>query len=347
MTDAELMALAIDLSRQGFPAPNPRVGAVVAKDGAVLGTGFHARAGGAHAEAAALEEAGEAARGADLFVTLEPCDHHGRTPPCTEAILAADVRRVVFANADPNPAASGGADRLRGAGVAVEGGLLSAEAEDVNRVFAHRWRTGLPYVVVKAGVTLDGRIADVEGASKWITDEAARRMAHELRVDLGCVLVGATTAERDDPSLAARDVDGQIGLRAVLDPDRRLPDGLGMFVTDDVPTMRVVAEDRAQEGDFGARRLDSGALDLRAVLSEIAERGCVGVLVEGGGKTIGEFVRQGLVQEVVLFMAPKLFGAGVSWLDGPGRLLAEAVGLVGLTAEPAGDGLCLRARVRR
>jgi diaminohydroxyphosphoribosylaminopyrimidine deaminase/5-amino-6-(5-phosphoribosylamino)uracil reductase len=370
-SDAEFMAEAIALSRLGFPAPNPRVGAVVVNGGEIVGRGFHEMAGMPHAEVVALHEAGERARGGELFVTLEPCDHHGRTPPCTEAILEAGIRRVVFANRDLNPAASGGEERLRAAGVAVEH-APSTEAAEINRVFEGRWRLGRPYVVAKAAITLDGFIADEAGESKWITGDEARVRAHELRAELGCVLVGAETALRDNPSLTCRDAAGRVHLRAVLDPHRRLPDHLGMFVTDDVLTLRFVGENageadvkvpflpppnlpRQRGGSMAQVRLPGEGpeqgegpevLDLRAVLAEIGGRGMIGVLVEGGGATIGEFFRQGLVDEVELHVAPKALGAGTGWLRAPVGL-AEAWRFEGMRCEALGDGLVIRAKVAR
>lgn len=340
--DARFMAEAIALSRLGFPAPNPRVGALVVSNGEIVGRGHHEMAGMPHGEAVALQDAGERAQGGDLYVTLEPCDHHGRTPPCTEAILAAGIRRVVFANSDPNPQASGGAERLRAAGVEVVDGVLAEEAAEVNRVFEGRWRLSRPYVVVKAAITLDGLIADSVGESRWITGEEARGRAHELRAELGCVLVGAETALRDNPSLTCRDVDGRVDLRVVLDPHRRLPDDLGVFVTDDAMTLRVVGGN-AQESDLVVPMHD-GVLDLGAALAAVADRGLIGVLVEGGGKTIGEFFRQGLVDEVELHVAPKALGGGTPWLSAP-RGLAEAWRFSDMTSEPLGDGVVIRAKV--
>jgi diaminohydroxyphosphoribosylaminopyrimidine deaminase/5-amino-6-(5-phosphoribosylamino)uracil reductase len=343
MNDAGFMAEAVELSRLGFPAPNPRVGAVVVKNGAIIGKGYHAVAGLPHAEINALVEASGNAIGADLFVTLEPCDHHGKTPPCTEAIIAAGIRRVVFANPDPNPAASGGSARLEGNGITVEHGLLAKEAAEVNRVFEGRWRLGRPYVLVKAAATLDGRIADKAGVSKWISDEIARKRAHELRAELGCVLIGAETALRDNPSLTCRDVDGVVHLRVVLDPHRRLPDDLIVFTTDDARTVRVVAENPA-EADVVAPMTGS-SLELAFVLDEIAKHGMIGVLVEGGGHTIGEFFNQGLVDEVELHVAPRALGGGISWLESP-RSLQDAWQLTELAASPLGNGIVLRAKVK-
>lgn len=277
-----------------------------------------------------------------MYVTLEPCDHYGRTPPCTEAILTAGITRVVYANQDPNPQASGGGERLSGLGVRVDGGVLAKEAAAVNRVFDGRWRLGRPYVVVKAGITLDGKIADSAGNSRWITDDIARKRSHELRAELGCVLVGTETALRDNPSLTCREADGRVDLRVILDPHRRLPDDLAVFVTDDAMTLRVTAE-RVSESDHVVP-MRSGALDLRAVLEAVADRGLIGVLVEGGGKTIGEFFRQGLVDEVELHVAPKALGGGVSWIEAP-TTLEEAWRFSDVSVEPLGSGFAIRAKV--
>jgi len=340
--DAQFMADAIELSKLGFPAPNPRVGAVVVRDGVIVGRGHHEMAGMPHGEVIALGDARERAAGADLYVTLEPCDHHGKTPPCSEAILAAGIRRVVFASRDGNPQAAGGAERLRSAGIEVIEGVLASEAVAVNRVFEGRWRLARPYVIVKAAMTLDGMIADADGESKWITGPEARRRAHELRAEMGCVLVGAETALRDNPSLTCREVDGRVDLRVVLDPHRRLPDDLGVFVTDDAMTLRAVGEN-AQESDLVVP-IQNGSLDLSAVLAAVADRGLIGVLVEGGASTIGEFFRQSLVDEIELHVAPKALGGGTSWLSAP-RGLANAWRFDGMTFEPLGDGIVIRAKV--
>ncbi|MDQ2987067.1 MAG: bifunctional diaminohydroxyphosphoribosylaminopyrimidine deaminase/5-amino-6-(5-phosphoribosylamino)uracil reductase RibD [Armatimonadota bacterium] len=343
-SDAQFMAKAIELSRLGFPAPNPRVGAVVVSNGETVGRGYHHAIGMQHGEAAAIEEAGDRSQGADLYVTLEPCNHHGRTPPCTDAILAAGIRRVVFANRDPNPGASGGAERLREAGVIVESGVLAEEAREVNRIFEGSWRLGRPYVVAKAAITLDGFLADIDGESKWITAEVARRRGHELRAELGCVLIGAETALRDRPSLSAHEVEGRVQLRVVLDPRRRLPDDLGLFITDDILTLRVVG-DNAQPPDTQVTESD-GVLDLRQVLAAIAARGMIGVLVEGGGRTIGEFFKQGLVDEIELHVAPKALGGGTNWLQAP-RALSEAWQFEDVAIQPLGDGFRINAKVKR
>jgi diaminohydroxyphosphoribosylaminopyrimidine deaminase/5-amino-6-(5-phosphoribosylamino)uracil reductase len=296
--EAAFMHEAIELSRQGFPAPNPRVGAVVVSQGNVVGRGHHSAAGQKHAEVMALEEAGRKADGADIFVTLEPCAHHGRTPPCTDAIVAAGIRRVVFAVGDPNPEAAGGAEKLAKAGICVEVGPLAEEAAAVNRVFLRSFELGRPFVLAKAAITLDGKIADAEGKSKWITGLEARTRAHWLRAELGCVLVGATTVERDDPSLTVRHVEVvNQPLRVVLDPKNRLPSTHAVF-SDGGKTMHV-----------------TGKIDLATLLGNLWKEGIRGVLVEGGGKTIGAFFKAGLVDALELHVASRVFGSGVPWVQ--------------------------------
>jgi diaminohydroxyphosphoribosylaminopyrimidine deaminase/5-amino-6-(5-phosphoribosylamino)uracil reductase len=341
-SDQDFMSRAIELSRRGYPAPNPRVGAVVVCADKIVGEGFHEMAGMPHAEVVALSQAGARSKGGTLYVTLEPCAHHGKTPPCTDAIIAAGIARVVVANRDANPDAAGGGERLKKSGIEVDI-QPSPESSEVNRVFEGRWRLGRPYVVVKAAITMDGFIADAAGNSKWITDEAARKRAHELRAEMGCVLIGAETALRDNPSLTCREAPGRVQVRVVLDPERRLPNDLGSFTTGDADTVRVVAGN-AQPSDLCARRLECGAIDLRHVLEHLGDRGVIGVLVEGGGKTIGEFFRQRLVDEIELHVAPKALGAGLSWLQSPVRL-AEAWRFEGMHVTPLGDGFRVNARV--
>ncbi len=307
MSDAALMRRALRLARGGYSTPNPHVGCViVSAGGEIVGEGASEPAGGAHAEIVALRAAGGRARGGTAYVTLEPCDHHGRTGPCSLALIEAGVARAVYAASDPNPAAAGGAARLAAAGVAVEGGLLAGEAEAWHRAFLHWARTGRPLVVVKAGVSLDGRIALPSGESRWITGPAARRAAHGLRAELGAVLVGRGTVEADDPRLTVRlpGVDVR-PLRIVLDPSGRLGDDRRVF-DGEAPTRRV-----------------TGGVDLPGLVAELGREGRIGLLVEGGGRTIASFLRAGLADRIELFVAPKVLGAGPSWVEG---LQAEALG---------------------
>ena len=318
-----MMDLARGLAERGryTVAPNPMVGAVIAKDGEVVGEGWHSRAGEPHAEVVALVEAGEAARGAAMYVTLEPCNHFGRTPPCVQAILQAGISRVVVGHLDPDPRMRGqSVNLLREAGVEVE--VLDDLAFDrQNEQFFHHMRTGMPFVHLKLATTLDGRIAAASGDSKWVTGERARLRAHELRAEAGAVLVGANTARTDDPMLTARDLPTPPPhiTRVVLDPHLTTsPESRLANSTDEAPVMVFAAESAL---DGREKRLEEkgievvgvpgsdGDLDLRLVLGELGGRGNKGLLVEGGGETATRFVREGLADKMTLFYAPKLLGA--------------------------------------
>ena len=318
------MDLARRLAERGrlTVAPNPLVGAVVVRDGEVVGEGWHARAGEAHAEGRALDAAGERARGAELFVTLEPCNHHGRTPPCVEAILRAGVARVVVGALDPDPRMGGrSVEKLRRAGVAVEVADDSA-CERQNEQFFHKMRTGLPFVHVKLATTLDGRIAAPGGDSKWVTGEAARLRAHELRAEAGAVLVGAGTVRADDPTLTARGLPEEppVVTRVVLDGRLTMGPESELARTAMKAPLVVFAGERAVNEkaeklrDLGvevvaAPAAAGGRIDPRFVLKELGERGVRGVLVEGGGETATGFVEEGLADKLTLFYAPKLIGS--------------------------------------
>lgn len=318
-------------------APNPLVGVVIARDGKVISEGWHARAGHEHAEAAALSSNGIDARGASMYVTLEPCNHHGRTPPCTEAILRAGISRVVVGHLDPDPRMRGrSVEILREAGVEVE--ILDDPAfERQNEQFFHYMNTGLPFVHLKLAATLDGRIAASGGESKWITGEAARRRAHALRAEAGAVLVGAGTARADDPTLTARDVPGEPPpvTRIVLDPSLTLASESRLARSAGEAQVLVFADKSSLDGR--QKRLEAlgvevvatprgaggmGGMDLRYVLEDIGSRGLRGLLVEGGGDTAGRFLRDGLVDKMTVFYAPKVLGG-----DG-----VPMIGSLGLTS---------------
>ncbi|HEY0866843.1 MAG TPA: bifunctional diaminohydroxyphosphoribosylaminopyrimidine deaminase/5-amino-6-(5-phosphoribosylamino)uracil reductase RibD [Fimbriimonas sp.] len=307
MLDARMMREAIRLSRRGYPAPNPHVGCVISLKGEIVGRGYHDHAGGPHAEVEAIRDAGGRAAGATAYVTLEPCNHTGRTGPCSLALIEAGIRRVVIAAEDPNPRAQGGRERLAQAGVATEVGLLREEAEAVNRTFLHAIRTRRPYVVLKAACSLDGRIALPTGESQWITGPAARRAAHVLRAEMGAVLVGRRTVEMDDPVLTAR-IPGVVNqpLRVVLDPHARLGPGYRVF-NDDAPTLHLTAGKVAQGED---------GFELDEVLEAVRAAGAIGLLVEGGARTHAAFLRRSLVNRLEIFLAPKTLGEGPSWVDG-------------------------------
>ncbi len=307
---------AIRLSKRGFPAPNPHVGCVIVKSGEAVGRGFHAYAGGPHAEIVALKQAGQAAKGADVYVTLEPCGHHGRTPPCANALTEAGVARVFVACEDPNPEASAGVRSLRAAGIRVETGILAPEAEEANEHWLIAMRRGRPYVCIKSAVGLDGRIATASGESKWITSEVARRAGRRLRAEMGAVLVGERTVRADDPRLTAR-IRGLRSepTRVILDPEVRLSGSERVF-REAGDCLWIVAEGSASSASQVGVPCCDGKFDLRALLDELWMRGLTGVLVEGGAETSSSFVQAGLADRVELFVAPKVLGDGLSWVQG-------------------------------
>jgi diaminohydroxyphosphoribosylaminopyrimidine deaminase/5-amino-6-(5-phosphoribosylamino)uracil reductase len=324
------MALAEAAKGLGRTSPNPAVGAVLARGGEIISMGYHRRAGGRHAERAVLEPLeGIDLKGTTLYVNLEPCCHYGATPPCTELILSRGVGRVVASIADPNPIVSGkGFRALADAGVRVESGLMGHEASRLNEAYLTKVNLGRPFVAVKMAVTVDGRIADRDGSSKWITGRKARRYVHHLRSRYDAVAVGATTAQADDPRLNVRLVRGRDPVRMVLDPSldsvRR---GARLTESDGGRTVYVCSPRRPESkaalaGSLGAdvwEVPESGAgLDLAVTLKRAASEGLSSILVEGGAETVTSLVGAGLVDKLYLFTAPKLMGGGLSWLGDTG-----------------------------
>jgi diaminohydroxyphosphoribosylaminopyrimidine deaminase/5-amino-6-(5-phosphoribosylamino)uracil reductase len=359
------MRRALELAERGrgLTSPNPMVGAVVVTPGGeVAGEGFHLKAGGPHAEVEALRAAGPRARGATLYVTLEPCSHQGRTAPCARAVIAAGVVRVVAAVADPNPLVAGrGFAELRAAGIDVVIGPCAADAERQNRVFLTAMREQRPHVTLKAGMTLDGRIADLHGTSRWITGEPARRHAHRLRSESDAIVVGIGTVLRDDPELSVRlgEPWPREPLRVVLDTSARTPVGARLIqagqsgraliaVGAGAPERRV-ADLTAAGATVVSCRTRDGRVDLGALLSELFAREARAVLVEGGGEVHGAFLDAGLVDRVAMFTAPLLIGGrgATPVVGGSGRELKNAVRLSGFTVTPLGEDLLLEADVIR
>lgn len=351
------MTRAVELAARGLgrTAPNPVVGCVVLDAaGAVVGEGWHSRAGGPHAEVEALAAAGDAARGGTAVVTLEPCRHTGRTGPCTSALLAAGVARVVVAVPDPTETAGGGADLLRRSGVEVVEGVGRATAEHGNRAWLHAVRTGRPWVTWKLATTLDGRTSAADGTSRWITGATARAAVHRLRAERDAVLVGAGTLRADDPHLAVRGLDDVTQpLRVVLDPRAEI--ALTARVLDDVaPTLVVVAEDAdatrltAAGVDVLALPVGERGLDLAALLAALHGRGVHSVLLEGGAHLAASAVAADLVDEVVAHIAPALLGAGSPVLADAGiTTITEALRLTTTDVARLGDDVAVTATVRR
>lgn len=361
----EFMQVALNNAQRavGRTRPNPNVGCVIVQGETIVGQGFTSPAGGPHAEVVALREAGSAARGADVYVTLEPCSHHGRTPPCVDALIAAGVARVVVGMRDPNPLIDGqGLARLRDAGIVVETGVLGDACAEMNRGFAHFITTKLPWVVAKMAQSLDGRVSTRLGASRWITSEASRDYAHVLRDTCDGILVGIGTVMADDPQLTTRRPGGRDPVRIVLDTQARTPPTsklAALASTSTAPTWLMVGEDAdanrvAALTDKGVRverlPLANGKLDLQAVAKRLAALELVTVLVEGGPRVLGGFVDAKLVSEVVAFIAPRIIGGdgAKSTVGGLGAgELAEALELDNIRVERAGIDVVVHARVRR
>jgi diaminohydroxyphosphoribosylaminopyrimidine deaminase/5-amino-6-(5-phosphoribosylamino)uracil reductase len=300
---------------QGRTSPNPMVGAVVLDaDGTLVGEGFHARAGEPHAEVGALCQAGDRARGGTLVVSLEPCCHHGRTPPCSDAVIAAGIARVVVAMPDPDPRVAGaGLARLRAAGLEVIEGIAKGEALRLNRAFVYRVRTGRPLGVLKWAMSLDGRTALPNGASQWISGPAARDWVHRLRAGCDAVIVGGGTVRADDPLLTSRGRRDPEPLRVVLSRGLDLPEQARLWQTAAAPTLvahgpEVSPAARDRVDGFGVVRLELAACEPSQLLEALAHRGCNQVLWECGPELAAAAVRQGCVQEVVAVIAPKLLG---------------------------------------
>lgn len=364
-------ALALARRGAGTASPNPMVGAVVVDGGRIVGRGYHLRPGTAHAEVAALDDAGPLARGATLYTTLEPCDHHGRTPPCTEAIIRAGLRRVVAAMADPDVQVRGrGLRRLRDAGIEVRTGVAEDDARRLNEAYVKHRTTGLPFVTAKWAMTLDGRIATRSGESRWISGERSRALAHEHRAASDAILVGIGTVLLDDPALTARPAahagdsapiappgdaaahTSHVLRRVLLDSRLRVPLGARVLARDGTPVFVATtpaadpAAGRALEAR-GAEVLVCGApdgrVDLAALLRELGRRDVLSLFVEGGGTVHGAFMDAGLVDKVLAFIAPRIVGGPAPGPVGGAGVasLAEAWRLDRTTIHRVGDDVVI------
>lgn len=363
VTDEDYMREALRIARyaEGRTSPNPLVGAVIVRDGRIIAEGWHRKAGTPHAEIHALRMAGDLARGATLYVTLEPCSHYGRTGPCAKAVAEAGIARVVVAMQDPNPKVAGrGMEMLRAAGVEVCCGVLAAEAARLNEVFLHWITTGLPFVALKTAMTLDGKIATHTGDSQWITGEASRLRVHELRDRYDAILVGIGTVLHDDPSLTTRlpDRQGKHPLRIVLDSMARTPRTAKLLTDGAVPTLIAVTARASQERVAALRQAGAEVLvcgegprvDARALLKALGEREISSVFVEGGGRVNASLLAAGFVDKVYAFVAPKLVGGrdALTPVEGTGaERLSDAVTLTGLAAETVGEDVLLTGYVRK
>jgi diaminohydroxyphosphoribosylaminopyrimidine deaminase/5-amino-6-(5-phosphoribosylamino)uracil reductase len=356
--DASCLQRALLLAKraEGRTAPNPMVGAVVVRDGRVVGVGWHHRAGEPHAEILALEAAGEAARGGTLYVSLEPCSHFGKTPPCADAVAAAGISRVVACMEDPNPKVAGqGFRRLREAGVEVAWGLLADRAEELNRAYLNVVRTGLPWVVLKLAASLDGRVATRAGDSRWITGEDARRHVHRLRDRCDAVMIGAGTARRDNPELTVRLVRGRDPIRVVVSASGRLHGARRLLEAPEGPrTLIFLGEGAPEPGPAGGNvewirtPAQNGRVCLDTVLRQLAARGLHSVLCEGGPELAASLLQEGLVREVWWLLAPLLIGGcgALPALGGAGaERLADAWRLSRIRTARFGLDLAVTGRI--
>lgn len=353
MTHKEFMKQALLLARRGRTSPNPMVGAVLVKDGAVVGKGYHPKAGMPHAEILALRQAGVRALGADLYVTLEPCCHHGKTPPCADAVIASGVKRVFAAMADPNPLVCGkGFERLRSAGAEVHVGLLEEAAQELNRGFIKRVTCGRPFVLWKAAMTLDGKTACHTGDSRWVTGESARRHVHRIRSLSDAVMVGIGTVLADNPQLTVRACRGQNPLRIVVDARAETPPSsrvLGdeaetiIAVTNSAPIGRVEALRGAGAGIIEVES-QAGRVNLALLLETLAGLGINNMLLESGGRLSASMLKSGLVDRGLIFIAPKIAGGrdAPTPVEGDGAsLMAEALNTGAPKVRRFGDDIAL------
>ncbi len=358
--DATFMQRALHLAQQGQGCvePNPMVGCVITRDGAIVGEGFHTAYGKSHAEVEAIQAAGTTAKGGSLYVNLEPCCHQGKTPPCTRAIMAAGLKRVIVANEDPfDQVAGGGLAELRVAGIDVVTGIAASAARKLNAPYFHRLATGRPWVIAKWAMTLDGKIATGTGESRWISSEPSREIVHRLRGRVDAVIIGSRTALADDPLLTARPTGPRLATRIILDSNAALPLESQLAKTAGESPVLVVtgpaatAEATKNLAEKGCEILQLADNDpgvrLQLLLSELGKRGMANLLVEGGSQLLGSFFDQGLINEIHTFIAPILLGGnGLSAIGGHGvEKMAESWKLEDLQVEQTGGDIYLQGHL--
>lgn len=359
-----LMLRAVELARRGIgrTAPNPPVGALIVKDGAIVGEGFHPAAGQPHAEVFALRQAGRQAAGAALYVTLEPCNHHGRTPPCTDALIEAGIEQVFVGSVDPDPRVAGrGIDRLQRAGLQVESGLLGDQCRSLIVAFSHHLRTGRPLTIYKAAMTLDGNTAAQKGDARWVSGETSRARAHQLRNHAEAIMVGSTTVLNDDPCLTCRlpDGSGRDPLRVVIDGRLRMSAQSRMLQQDSAAGTLIItiSEDQsriAQLTAAGAEVLQlpataGGQVPLAAVWAELGRRSVQQLLLEGGPRLARAVLQEQLIERIMVFVAPKLLGGSSPYglFAGPAcELMADALRLNALSYEQLGEDLLITGDIK-
>lgn len=365
MNDVHFMQMALDLARkgQGFTSPNPLVGAVVVKDGLVVGSGYHQAAGKPHAEVNAIDDAGDAASGATIYVNLEPCNHTGRTPPCTHKIIQSGIRRVVVAMKDPNPDVTGGGiDYLKAEGLQVSLGVCQREAQRLNEVFIKFINTRRPFVILKCAATLDGRIATRSGDSKWITNEQSRSHAHYLRHCVDGILVGINTVKADNPSLTTRLVNGPAvdPVRIILDTRLSIPpDARVLRLDSDSDTILVVGKEidsqkRSAIEKRGVRILEAplegGRISMAKLMEQLGEMGITSLLIEGGGRVIASALHSGIVDKIAFFYAPKILGGddGIPICRGKGpATMKDSIAVKNISVRRFGDDVMVEGYIEK
>lgn len=353
-------ALRLAARGRGRTSPNPMVGALLVRDGKLIGEGYHKKAGEAHAEIIAIKRAGDAARGATLYINLEPCSHYGKTPPCAPALIEAGVKRVVVGMEDPNPLVKGkGLETLRRAGLDVETGILEEECRRLNEAFCKYILKKEPFVMMKIASTLDGKIATQRGESKWITGEASRRFVHRLRDQVDGLLVGIGTILKDDPLLTARIRGGRDPYRIILDSRLRIPEGARVVANS--PAKTIIATTELAPGEKretlekkGVRVLilDSTQerVNLRSLLSKLGEMEMMSLLIEGGSEVNGSFLDQGLIDKIFLFLSPKLMGdyQAPGIFKGRGAaMLEETLSLNQLSVKKVGEDILVEGYLKK
>lgn len=359
------MQTAIALARNGIgkTSPNPAVGAVIVKNGRIIGKGYHKKAGSAHAELNALKQAGIKAKGAEMYVTLEPCSHFGRTPPCTDVIIKAGIKKVFIGMKDPNPLVSGkGIRHLKDAGIDVEAGILEAQCRGINEAYIKYITTKTPFVTLKIASTLDGKIATAAGESKWITGKAARRFAHRMRRDADAVMVGIGTVLKDNPELTTRLVKGKDPVRIVVDSKLRIPANArvlnkkrGSVIIATTKGRDQVSGNRGQKikkiEAAGAEVLElpskTGKVDLKALMKELGKKEITNLIIEGGSTLSAASLKDGIVDKIVIFYAPRILGKeGLPMIERLGiRRLKDAVSLTRLEYRKIGEDILVEGYV--
>ena len=368
VNDSHYMNMAIGLAEKGrgFTSPNPMVGAVVVKNGQVVGKGYHEEVGGPHAEVNAIDDAGDHAKGAVLYVTLEPCNHTGRTPPCTKKIIEAGIKRVVVAMPDPNPRVAGGGDRyLMEKGIDVLVGVCREEAIKLNEAFIKHVTTGKPFTILKCAVTLDGRIATKTGDAKWITNEMSRRHVHQMRHAVDAIMVGIGTVRADNPSLTTRlpglitGKKGRNPMRVIVDTRLSItPDAIVIRTKDQAQTLLVTGEGQGDinKKDFFLKEgiqileapMENGKIRLASLMDRLGEMNITSLLIEGGGGISGSALSGGFVDRIMMFYAPKIYGGddGVPVFRGTGpTFMRDCHQIKNIEVKRFGDDIMIQGEV--